>query len=841
MPRLLSSFATMAAVRAVVWAAGLLPAALPTAARAADTVDYRQDVKPILQEKCYSCHGALKQEAGLRLETRALMVDKGGVVVPGEPAESYLLERIVAEGGERMPPPDEGAALLPDEIEILRRWIETGAAAPDEAVPVDPGDHWAFRPIVRPAVPEIPVPERAEGPSPAAPLKDAAPAAGSNPIDAFLATHRRQQGLQAQPLAARPLQIRRLYLDLIGLPPTVEQLQDDRPWEQIIEELLHSPHHGERWARHWMDVWRYSDWYGLGKQLRYSQKHLWHWRDWIIESLNADKGYDRMIQEMLAGDELAPHDPDIVRATGFLARNYYLFNRTTWLDSTIEHTGKAFLGLTINCAKCHDHKYDPISQLDYYRFRAIFEPHQVRLDPVPGETDLEQDGLPRVFDNHLDAETYLHLRGDPKNPDKETAITPGVPAILASFAPPVEPVELPVPAYAPALREHVQQDQLAAAQRRIDSAEQALAQARDDWAAQQAASQVRPPATAAPADPPFVVEDDFDEPRPALWELVGNGWEYQDGALHQRHATREDERIILRPTPPRDFELACRYTTTGGTTYKSVTFRFDHASDDQYANFVYTSAHRPGPKVQVAYTREGQSIYPPAGRAPRPITVGKTYTLRFAVRDTLLNVWLDDELVLAHQLPNRGGERRISLAGFDATVAFDSVAIRKLADDQTLQPATGGQAMPPAGEQAVRRAAAELAVAEADYASLRDRLAADQAKFTQRLEPAAWEPLGRQAARSETLAAQRAAERDRLLAGEDAKKQKAAEAALAKAETRLQAIAAGEPVEYRSVKVTRKALETPADTEADYPATFPSASTGRRLALARWLTSAENP
>ena len=238
-------------------------------------------------------------------------------------------------------------------------------------------------------------------------------------------------------------------LDLIGLPPSLEQLHDERRWEEIVDQLLLSPHHGERWGRHWMDIWRYSDWYGLGEQLRNSQKHIWHWRDWIIESLNQDKGYDQMILEMLAGDELAPSDPEVLRATGFLARNYYLFNRTTWLDSTIEHTGKAFLGLTLNCAKCHDHKYDPISHVDYYNFRAIFEPHQVRLDPIPGVDDFELDGLPRVFDNDLHVETLLHLRGDPKNPDQETRISAGVPAIFASFAPQVESVTLPVYAYAP--------------------------------------------------------------------------------------------------------------------------------------------------------------------------------------------------------------------------------------------------------------------------------------------------------------------------------------------------------------------------------------------------------
>ena len=147
-----------------------------------------------------------------------------------------------------------------------------------------------------------------------------------------------------------------------------------------------------------------------------------------------------MIQEMLAGDELAPEDREAITGTGFLARNYYLFNRTTWLDSTIEHTSKAFLGLTLNCAKCHDHKYDPISQVDYYSLRAIFEPHQIRLDPLPGEIDLEKDGLPRAFDDHLDAPTWLHVRGNPKTPDKTRKIVPRAPKIFDGFPPEIEPV-----------------------------------------------------------------------------------------------------------------------------------------------------------------------------------------------------------------------------------------------------------------------------------------------------------------------------------------------------------------------------------------------------------------
>ena len=142
-----------------------------------------------------------------------------------------------------------------------------------------------------------------------------------------------------------------------------------------------------------MDIWRYSDWWGLGEDARNSMKHIWHWRDWIVESLNADQGYDQMLREMLAADELYPEDQHRLRAGGFLSRQYFKFNRTSWMDETVEHTAKSMLGLTFNCAKCHDHKYDPFSQADYYRFRAIFEPYQVRLDAIDGQIDFEKTGF----------------------------------------------------------------------------------------------------------------------------------------------------------------------------------------------------------------------------------------------------------------------------------------------------------------------------------------------------------------------------------------------------------------------------------------------------------------
>ncbi len=430
----------------------------------ADPVDYLRNVKPILAARCYACHGAIKQKASLRVDTAALLREGGAsgpAIVPGKAAASLLVKRILGQDKlARMPPEDVGAGLKPDQVALIRRWIDQGAIGPkDEKPETDPRDHWAFKAPLRPAVPKV---ENA--------------AWVRNPIDAFIADAHQRQGLVPQGPAEKSILLRRVYLDLVGLPPTPEELSDfldDRApdaYEKVVDRLLASPQHGERWGRHWMDVWRYSDWWGLGQELRNSQKHMWHWRDWIVESLNRDKGYDRMLLEMLAADELYPTDADALRGTGFLARHYFKFNRTTWLDETIEHTAKAFLGLTVNCAKCHDHKYDPISQVDYYRFRAFFEPYQIRLDQAPGETDYEKDGVPRVFDCHLDAPTWLHLRGDEQRPDKSRPITPGLPTLLAPAGLTIQPVALPPEAYQPGLRPSVLADHLKAADKRFAAA-----------------------------------------------------------------------------------------------------------------------------------------------------------------------------------------------------------------------------------------------------------------------------------------------------------------------------------------------------------------------------------
>ena len=410
--------------------------------RGVERVDYLRDVKPLLSKNCLACHSPLRQRSGFRMDTGELLI-KGGelgpAVIPGKSHESRLIHAVTGtEGMSQMPPEGNGEKLTAEQVDLLRRWIDEGANVPQETPAADPRDHWAFQPVQRPNLPAI--------------------AHGDwvrNPIDAFVVAEYERRGLRPRPEADRHVLLRRVYLDLTGLPPTREELQaflaDESPlaYENVVEQLLASPRYGERWGRHWMDVWRYSDWAGWGQQVRDSQPHIWHWRDWIIESLNADRPYNEMVVDMLAGDEVAPADRDRLRATGFLVRNYKLLSREQWLQDTVEHTAKAFLGLTMNCARCHNHMTDPLDHEEYYRLRAIFEPHQVRLDRLPGVVDTAVDGLPRVFDKDLAAPTYLYLRGDERTPQKDHVITPGVPALLHGVDFQIAEIKLPRESYDP--------------------------------------------------------------------------------------------------------------------------------------------------------------------------------------------------------------------------------------------------------------------------------------------------------------------------------------------------------------------------------------------------------
>jgi hypothetical protein len=439
--------------------------------------DYLRDVKPLLTRKCYSCHGALKQSGGLRLDTRGTMLaggESGAAVVPRDVTKSLLLSAVRGNGDiERMPL--ESEPLSSAEIALLDRWIAAGAPGPDEPLPPDPRKYWSFQPVVRPKLP---------GPQ--------SPGSSQHPIDALLAVEHQRRGLMPGAEADPRTLVRRLYLDLIGLPPTPADVghfvrdysgpsaQREQAYRQVVDKLLSSPQYAERWGRHWMDVWRYSDWDGYRAEVRESQPHVWRWREWIIDALTADKPYDQMILEMLAGDEIAPTDPDTLRATGFLVRNWYKFNRNVWLEATVEHTGKAFLGLTVNCAKCHDHFFDPISQRDYYALRAFFEPHQVRTDRLPGQADTAIDGLVRVYDADAQTPTYLFARGDESKPDKSQALNAHIPRLFASMEPKITAIDLPIAAAYSGFRSFVRAEELARAKGDVEAARKALERAKPD-------------------------------------------------------------------------------------------------------------------------------------------------------------------------------------------------------------------------------------------------------------------------------------------------------------------------------------------------------------------------
>jgi len=275
-------------------------------------------------------------------------------------------------------------------------------------------------------------------------------------------------------------------------------LADDRDDadEQTVEKLLSRPQYGERWGRHWMDVWRYSDWYGRRQvnDVRNSYPHIWRWRDWIVRSLNGDKGYDRMIKEMLAADEIDPENDENIVALGFIVRNWFSLNYDQWMKDLVEHTGKAFSGNRLNCAHCHDHKYDPISQEEYFRFRAFFEPIELRHDRVPGGPPLTKykrylpgsgaslkpiaAGLARIFDTNLDTKTYMYQLGDSRNRFDRPPVEPGVPAILGGRPLKIERVELPPKAWYPGLKAFVHQEEAGKREADLAKARETLQKAR---------------------------------------------------------------------------------------------------------------------------------------------------------------------------------------------------------------------------------------------------------------------------------------------------------------------------------------------------------------------------
>ena len=345
-------------------------------------VDFARDIQPIFQKHCYFCHGQDVQEGGIRFDRKSNVLqggDSGPLLVSGKPDDSLLVAMVSGNDAEGrvMPPQDQAPALSAEQVQFVRRWIEQGASWPDTAedVQITAGNLWSLKPVVRPGIP---------------PVKNAEWV--RNPIDAFVLYALEQHGMEPT-LAAPPLEMaRRASLDLTGLPLTLDELtrfeaenekNPEQAYSDLIESLLASQHYGERWGRHWLDIVRYAD--SNGYEVDGEKPMAWKYRDYVIKSLNEDKPYDRFVLEQLAGDELKDATSETVIATGFIRVGPWdaergasvqpsevleeLFNE---LDDRVSTTSQVFLGLTMGCARCHDHKFDPISTEDYYSLVAVF-------------------------------------------------------------------------------------------------------------------------------------------------------------------------------------------------------------------------------------------------------------------------------------------------------------------------------------------------------------------------------------------------------------------------------------------------------------------------------------
>jgi len=372
----------------VAW---VLLAALPASAiRGDDKAELAGKAWTILHERCHSCHGSKVQEADLRLDSREATT--ATAVVPGSSQKSSIIERLRSDDPERVMPP-QGSRLSSEEISLIARWIDADAPWP-ESVTADPSRdallHWAW---TNNASHLIPVPSNR------APLQ--------NPVDAFVQSKLEKTNRSLSPAADRRDLYRRLSFDLVGLPPSPEEMNSfladtsEDAFERASDRMLASPAYGERWGRHWMDLVRYAD--TAGDNADYPVPEAQRYRDYIIDAFNADKPYDAFIVEQLAGDILASDEPneryaERVIATGFVALSrryatapFELMHLT--IEDTIETTGRTFLGLTLRCARCHDHKFDPITMEDYYGLYGIFASTRF---PYAGSEEFQSKNLPRT-------------------------------------------------------------------------------------------------------------------------------------------------------------------------------------------------------------------------------------------------------------------------------------------------------------------------------------------------------------------------------------------------------------------------------------------------------------
>ncbi|MCA9048148.1 MAG: DUF1549 domain-containing protein, partial [Planctomycetaceae bacterium] len=786
---------------------------------------FESRIRPLLVDHCYSCHSADAEEpdGGLLLDSRAGMAKgghSGAAVIPGDPDNSPLISAVRHTNPDLKMPPEE--KLSEDRIADLETWIRMKAPDPRTIDTVaivkarneidweKAREFWSLRPVADVQPPTV---EQSDWPR--------------NDIDRFLLAKMEAAGLAPSEDADRRTWIRRATYDLIGLPPSPQDietfLQDESAdaFLKVIDRLLSSPHYGERWGRHWMDVWRYSDWYGSRgiNEIRYSQRHIWRWRDWIVQSLNKDKGYDQMILEMLAADEMAGADPAVLPATGFLGRNWYKFDRNVWLFETVERTGEAFLGMTLRCCRCHDHKFDPLTQEEYYRFRAFFEPHDVRTDPVSMLTGTKKDatlgevlndGIPLVYDKTLDAPTYRFERGDSRHPDESKTLTPGTPAALGGSVD-VQPIELPAEMWYPALRPGLSdsliqkaKNEVTAVEERVKEAEAKLSEAGQKLAAA--------PVSQDLTEEEVFLAEDFSESHPDVWEQVNGTWTYEDGKLVQSAVT-SFATMVSKAKLVGDFRIRLRYRALEPGTYRSVGFSFDYI-DKGNSQDVYTSTGDERQSVQAFHRFGGKQVYPQAGIVRTELIVGEEVELDVTVVGSRLTIDLNGERKLEYQMPEKRREGKFALWVHQGAAEFLDLKITKLAESrETLEEHQRS------ADHQLQIAKAELEVEEGRLISLQKRLEAELLRYiTQQEEPV------------ESLVAEALA----------------AERHVAILEAKLEMVNAQGANEQlvkakQALETAQSATENPSGTYSPVGEQYPRTSTGRRTALAGWIASPENP
>lgn len=358
-------------------------------------VDFEKDIEPILEENCSFCHGQDEQESQFRVDKLSYLLRGGNsgepAIVPGHPERSFLLKLIRHEEPDRKMPPDD--KLSGEEIALIAEWIQSGAKTPDRYGPpkeIQKLTHWSFQPIVR--------------------------SEKFDSVDEFVQSGLNNKGLQLSREAERRVQIRRLYLLMLGIPPSPEQVaafvsdSDEQAWTNLVEKTLASPHYGERWASYWLDLVRFGETHGF--ETNRERPGAWYYRDWVIKSLNEDKPYDQFVREQIAGDGLGSRI-----GTGYLVAGPYdlvkgqdpklsQVQRMNELDDMINTTGTAFLGLTTGCARCHNHKFDPISQKDYYALQAVFAGVRHGESSVPMSKESQQESN-ELIEEKAKLESYL--------------------------------------------------------------------------------------------------------------------------------------------------------------------------------------------------------------------------------------------------------------------------------------------------------------------------------------------------------------------------------------------------------------------------------------------------